>query len=336
VVFLQNKKCEYLGSRVEEVLKVGQVFPRIKKICVYGLGGVGGYFGGKMAETINNKFKEYEIYFIARGEHLRVIKREGIKVETPERVITGVPTMATDEVKEINSPDLFLLCVKSYDLAAAVSAIKPMVTGATLIMPLCNGVDIYERIRAGLNNGFVLPACVYLGTHIEKPGMINQNGGSGVILSGPDPRYPRFSGETVKIFFQEMGVSFQWNSDPYPAIWEKYIFIAAFGLVSASSGKTLGEIMDNTDLINKVKTIMQEIVEIARKKSVTLPEDIVERSLKKAFNFPYEAKTSYQRDVEISGKPNEGDLFGGTIIREGASLGIATAITQQAYKTLQK
>jgi 2-dehydropantoate 2-reductase len=313
-----------------------QVYPEIKKICVYGLGGVGGYFGGKMAEAIQARYKNYEIFFIARGQHLKVIQREGIRVETPERVITGVQTLATDDIKNIPDPDLFLVCVKSYDLDNVIAAIKPRVTDKTIILPLLNGVDIYERIRAGLNDGIVLPACVYLGTHIEKPGVINQNGGSGSILTGPDPRHPRYSGDALKTFFQQMGVSFQWNKDPYPAIWEKYIFIAAFGLVSASSRKSLGEIMDNIELKNTVKSIMLEIVEIAGNKSVKLPPDIIEQSLKKADNFPYEAKTSYQRDIEAKDKPNEGDLFGGTIIREGTSLGIRTPVTQQVYKTLRK
>ena len=103
----------------------------------------------------------------------------------------------------------------------------------TVIIPLLNGVDIVERIRAILDKGIVLPACLYLGTHIESPGVINQSGGNGIIIFGPDPKYPEYSGENVKAFFQKTGIKYEWYDDPLPKIWEKYMFIAAFGLVTA-------------------------------------------------------------------------------------------------------
>ena len=81
---------------------------------------------------------------------------------------------------------------------------------------------------------------------------------------------------------------------------------------------------------------MEEIYAISRMKSVDLPKDIIDKSMNKAYNFPYEARTSYQRDIESKGSFNEGDLYGGTIIREGRALGISTPITESVYRQIMK
>jgi 2-dehydropantoate 2-reductase len=309
----------------------------IKRVCIYGTGGVGGYYGGRVAEHFQkDKSHKRQVYFIARGEHLKRLQQDGISVITPERIIKSRPDKATDDFHEIPVPDLILLCVKSYDLKAATDAIKANTEETTVIIPLLNGVDIYERIRATLATGIVLPSCVYLGTHIKSPGIIEQSGGNGIILSGHDPRFPLYNADNIRAFFREINVGFEWNDNPYPQIWEKFIFIAAFGLVTAYSGKTLGEVLDDKDLSNTVSVIMQEIVSIAEKKAVKLPEDIIEKSLKKASNFPHDARTSFQRDVESRPRQNEGDLYGGTIVREGAMLGVPTPVTEKVYSRISQ
>jgi 2-dehydropantoate 2-reductase len=257
-------------------------------------------------------------------------------VKTPERTISAKPYLATSDIGEIPSPDLILLCVKSYDLNQAVASIKTVINNYSVIIPLLNGVDISERIRTILDRSIVLPACLYLGTHIESPGVINQNGGSGVIIFGPDRKIPEYSGENVKIFFEETGIKFEWHNDPLSPIWEKYIFIAAFGIVSAFTGNTLGAIMEIDEHRNMVRGIMEEIYAISRMKSIDLPKDIIDKSMNKAYNFPYEARTSYQRDIESKGSFNEGDLYGGTIIREGRALGISTPITESVYRQIME
>ena len=311
-------------------------FPDIKRVCIYGTGGVGGYFGGKIAEVFNNnpQFKGYEIYFIARGEHLRAIKQNGLAVKTPDRTISGRPTLATNDISEIPSPDLILLCVKGYDLNQAVTAIKTIPNENNVIIPLLNGVDIVERIRSILDTVIVLPACLYLGTHIESPGVINQSGGNGIIILGPDRKNPEYSGDSVKNFFQQTGIKYEWYDDPLPKIWEKYLFIAAFGMVTAFARESLGTVMKNDEYRNMVRGILEEIYAISRKKGINLPADIIEKSMNKTYNFPAEARTSYQRDLESGSRFNEGDLYGGTIIREGEALGVPTPVTKMVYQKI--
>jgi 2-dehydropantoate 2-reductase len=257
-------------------------------------------------------------------------------VITPDQTIVGRPALATNNINVIPNPDLFLICVKSYDLEDVIKSIIPKVNNTAVVMPLLNGVDIYDRTRASLDNGIVFPSCVFVGTHIERPGVIKQNGGDGIILFGKDPRFPQFIPENIMNFFKNTGVNYKWNEDPFPAIWEKYIFIASFGLITVYSNKTLGEIMEDEESTELVRGIMTEIRSIAEKKEIRLPENIIDTSINKANNFPYETKTSYQRDVESKGNVNEGDLYGGTIVRMGELLGIQTPITKQIYSQIQE
>jgi 2-dehydropantoate 2-reductase len=310
---------------------------RLDSIWVYGVGGVGGYFGGKIVlANLRLGPSSKKVFFVARGRHLEEIQKRGLTLNTSDqRGMICKPERATENADELPAPDLCLICVKSYDLDDVVRKLAEKIKDETVVIPLLNGVDIYERIRSILRRGVVLPACVYVGTHIEEPGVVTQKGGDGIILCGGDPQAPQLDYNALIEFFHEAGISFEWRDDPYKAIWEKYIFIASFSLVTALFRKTLGEVFRDQSLRELVRGIMREVVALARKKGINLPEEVVDSSLAKAGNFPSETKTSFQRDVETKGSRNEADLFGGTIIRTGKTLGIETPITLSVYGRLQ-
>ncbi|GAB4114605.1 MAG: 2-dehydropantoate 2-reductase [Candidatus Caldatribacteriota bacterium] len=288
----------------------------IKNVCIYGLGGVGGYLGGRIAYKINKEnFVDKQVFFISRGEHLKKIQQKGLKVITDQEEFTVFPNIATDNINQIPMPDIYWLCVKAYSLVEAITSIAKKVSSTTIIIPLLNGVDIYERIRSILNKAIVLPATIYISSSIEKPGQIRQVGPEGHIVLGKDPRYPELEYENVIDFLRQFKISFTWHNNPYPAIWGKYIFISAFSLVTAYSGKTIGGVLEDEELRKMTQSIMQEVVNLAEKKGINLEPDIVEKNIQKAIKFPYHTRTSFQRDLEKGKNQNEGDIFGGTLIR---------------------
>jgi len=291
-------------------------------IAVIGIGGVGGYYGGKLTQLLKDD-GQVKIYFIARNQHLNEIKRNGLRLDTDEGQIICLPTLATDIISELPQIDFCLLCIKSYDLADALIQLKPKITNKTTILPLLNGVDIYERIRAIIQNGIVFPACVYIGTHIEKPGKVIQRGGAGKIFLGKDPNNDCMD-PAVFDLLQKSKIKYNWTDNPYTEIWTKYIFIASYGMVTAYSNKTVGEVMQSEMLSGYVKNIMSEIYQIALAKQVLLPQTTIDDSYERGKRFPFDAKTSFQRDYENKDKPDERDIFGGTIIRLGKQLGIKT------------
>jgi len=309
----------------------------IRRVCVCGVGGVGGYFGGSIARAFSrDPAPKREAFFIARGAHLEQIRRHGLILNTSrEQGIVCTPALATDDLADVRPPDLCLICVKSYDLDELVVVLRERIARDTIVIPLLNGVDVCERIRRNLPSGILLPACVYVGTHVERPGVVAQKGADGVIVCGPDPDRTDFDPAPLVRLFDEVGVSFQWQEDVRCAIWTKYVFIAAFGLVTAHTGQSIGGVLVDHHAVQTAREIMSEIVAIARAKSIALPASVVEDAVAKAAAFPPETRTSYQRDIETRGDRNEGDLFGETLLRLGESLGIPTPVTRTIHTEIE-
>ena len=301
-------------------------------IAVIGVGGVGGYFGGKLTQLLTGQ-NELNVYFVDRNSHLSEIQKNGLILDTDEGQLVCKPTLATDDISRLPNIDLYFICVKSYDLQNALIPLKNRINDKTIIIPLLNGVDVYERIRSVIHNGAIFPSCVYVGTHIEKPGKVVQKGGTCTIHFGKDPENEYINPAVFEIF-KNANIKYDWTENPYTEISSKFIFIASFGMVTACYDKTLGEVIQSEELSRYVKEIMAEICEIAVKKDIHLHSSILDELFEKAKKFPFQTKTSFQRDYEIKNKPDERDLFGGTIIRLGNEYGIATNTTQMIYKAL--
>jgi 2-dehydropantoate 2-reductase len=307
----------------------------IKNVCVYGIGGVGGYFGGRIAHEISKGNRTTQVYFIGRGEHLKAVQQHGLNLITDKEEFICFPNIATDNIRHIPTPDLYLLCVKGYDLDNAVASISKNISADTIILPLLNGVDIYERIRTNLQKAIVSPACVYVSSSIEKPGTIRQKGAEGHIIFGKDQKHLGYNYEHLIKFFNEMGISSSWYDNSYPAIWEKYIFITAFSLMTAYSGKTIGAVLADDRLKNMTENIMKEVVLVGKTKNIDFKQDVVEKTIQKSQNFPYETKTSFQRDYEKGNTKNEGDIFGGTLIRLAKEYNISIPTITDVYGELR-
>jgi 2-dehydropantoate 2-reductase len=311
---------------------------RIENICIYGVGGIGGVFGGKIAKTIEEKSDSgYQVYFIARGAHLAMIKSEGLLLNIPG--YSGLickPALAAQDFTEIPAPDLIFLCVKGYDLDDALDSIAKNVKEDTVIIPLLNGVDIYERIRKKFKGCVVLPSCVYIGAHLEGLGQVTQDSDYARIVSGRDPGNRDYDLEELKAFLEEMGINCSFKDDASDSIWEKYLFIASFALVTAWSEKSIREVCENHELKAMAEAVISEIMAIAGKIGVKLPKDAAEKTMDIAKGMGNHVKTSYQRDVEIGKQKNEGELFGGTIIRMGKETGVETDTAARLYSDIQK
>ncbi len=306
-------------------------------VCVMGVGGVGGYFGGKLAYTFSsNSNSSVDIFFVARGKHLGAIKEKGLLVKSPEfETITCKPTLATERISDLPQMDFVLITVKGYDLMEAATSIKDHVKENAIILAPLNGADIQERLRTKVTTGIIFPSCVYISSYIEKPGVI-YTGKPGKIIFGTDPTFPDYTPHELFRLFQESSIGYEWKENANPAIWEKYIFIASFSLISAYYNRTLGEIMEEPSLKKEVTGIMNEIYSIALKRKIQLPDGIVDLSLKKATMFPPDTQTSLQRDINQKKGKSELELFGGTILYLGKEMGIPTPTTRKICHELEK
>jgi len=309
---------------------------QVNNIVVIGIGGVGGYFGGKIAYNIENiKNKEYQVHFITRGNHLKAIKEKGLILSSlNQSKLICRPQNVVENINEISQVDIIILAVKSYDLDSVLDQIQFKIKKNTIILPLLNGIDIYERIRKRIKSGIVLPSCVYISSHIEKPGEIIHNAGKELIIMGPDLKHKEFYPSALLDAFKLFEISFKWTRNVDLAIWEKYIFIASYAMVTALYDKTLGEVFNDYDLKEKIRQIMLEIFNIGITKGISFDEFTVEKAINKADGLPPGTRTSYQLDIAKKGAKNESNIYAGTILRMSKETGIDTPVTKNIYEEL--
>ena len=310
----------------------------MRDIAVIGVGGVGGFFGAPIAHNAGGDGAgPAQVFFVARGPHLNAIRTNGLTLTTTDGRLTACrPCLATDHIEELPPLDLCLVCVKCFDLDTVLLRLRPCLHEESLVLPLLNGAAIYERVRRRISTGTVFPACVYVSTKIAAPGVVEQIGGQGAFLFGPDPQRPDTDLGPLCAFLEQTGVKALWAEDPYPAIWQKYIFVAAFGLVTAHLNKTLGEVMADDDARALLHRVTSEIVAVAQALDVALPDGIIDDALALAYEYPFDQTTSYHRDVAEGRNENEGDLFGGTILRHADALGIPVPATRSVYEAIER
>ena len=291
----------------------GGISNMIQNIGIIGVGGVGGYFGGKLCRSRENRQK---VFFLARGPHLDALRKDGLTVKTvSEGTFTCRPALATDGLAELPELDFCLVTVKGFDLEGVTRHLAERVSDTTVILPLLNGIDIDARIRTLLPETTILPGCAYISARIEAPGIVTQTGGPCKIILGDDPRRPKTPKDEIQRLFDAAGINYEWVKDPLVKIWEKFLFIAPFSLVTACFDKTIGEVITSSELGGTVQAIMEEIVRLADAMGISLPEGAVGTAFEKARNFPPDTRTSFQGDFAKPDKNDEREIFGGSILR---------------------
>jgi 2-dehydropantoate 2-reductase len=303
------------------------------KIAVVGLGGVGGYFGGKVALKYAGS-PEHKVAFIARGAHLAAIRKAGLLLKTVEAEFRVLPDLATDDPATVGPCDLVLICVKEYALEEAAAQIPPLLHAETVVIPLLNGVDIAERLRTILPRGVVLCGCVYISTFIEAPGIVHQAGGTCQLFFGPDDGKAK-PFRPLESLLKEAGIKAELTDQIGVHLWTKYLFVSPMAGVTSLMAKPFGVVMADEKGGTMVRGLMEEIRRLAQAKGIALPGDCVETALVTISRFPYETKSSLQLDYE-KGARTEMELFIGYAVRAGRALGIPVPLHEELYTALHK
>lgn len=306
-----------------------------KQITIVGLGGVGGYFGFKINQ-FNEKDNEFSVSFVARNETYTIVKENGLTLLSPEHTesITK-PTAVYQTISEINNPDLILICVKEYDLENVCKQLQHVITENTILFPLMNGADIYDRIRKIIPNNTILPSCVYVASHIKAKGVVEHKGKAGKIIIGKDPNHPSENVDWIINLLQNSKIDFEFKDNSFVDIWTKFIFIASFGLVTAKHNSSIGTVCTDEIQKQEATNIMLELKSIADKKGIILDDNIIQNTFDKAITFPFNTPTSLQLDINSKKENNELELFAGAIINYGKEVNIETPFTEKIYSELK-
>lgn len=307
----------------------------INTIWIIGVGGVAGYFGGRIARALEQKNDARRAYFVARGQHLQEIMENGLILQCNDDTLICNPAGASADMSSLPGPDLCLLCVKSYDLEVSLKELNRYIGHDTVVVPLLNGLDIYERSRKCLDQGIVLPACVYITSFIERPGKVVQNGPNKHVKLGPSPHHPGFNPGELLAFTEEMGLGFEWVNEPFVAIWQKYLLVGSFALVTAAYGLSFGEVIDSPEGKRDVREVMKEIIELGKKQGVNLDTALIDKVIGTISGAPYDARSSFQRDLEQGRQKAEEDIFGTAIIGMGKELLIPTPAAERMVRQIK-
>lgn len=295
---------------------------------VIGVGGVGGYFGGKIAHSGQNAT------FIARGEHLKKMQQDGLLVKSIEGDFKLPQVTATSTIEEVPKADVILLCTKSWQVTEAANQIKPLLKEDTIIIPLQNGADNADKVAGVVPAKHVLGGMCKIYSKIEGPGVIHHFGHPPEVVFGELDNTKTDRLLKVKAVFDKACFNNVISSNIQADIWSKFMFIATVSGLGALTRVTIGEMYNNEGVQRLLKESASEIYQIAKAKGVQLPEDIVEKTLFFIGKQPYDSTASTQRDI-MEGRPSELENFNGYIVAEGKRLGIPTPVNEFVYSCLQ-
>ena len=296
-------------------------------VAILGLGGVGGYLGGKLALAK----KDEKIVFISRGEQLKRIQQDGLKLIDEDKEYIAKPDIVTDDPKKLGVFDLVLVCVKSYDLKDALMLIKENVSTNTVLLPLLNGVEHDKEIKTFFPSAKVLNGCIYILSNIKDIGVVKKYGGVFNLIYGSS-EYDLEQFKWIKELFDRAGLKNKLTPDIELETWKKYLLIAAYASMTSYYQKPLGYIAQ--EKIDELEKVLYEIKSVANKKGIDIDNQMIKKILERIPTLPYESKTSMQLDYE-KGKKTEVEALCGYIVKEAEKLGIDTPLMKMYYKSLK-
>lgn len=295
-------------------------------IVVIGAGGIGGYFGGRIAKA------GHDVTFVARGKHLEAIKTNGLQVKSTKEGFTVYPK-ATDNLNDINNPDLIILGVKSWQVDEVAELIKPIVTDKTMVLPLQNGADNVDNLLKQLDKNNVLAGLCKIVSKVEAPGIINHFAFEPEIIFGEIDNSQTHRIKKVKEVFDTAGFKNKIADDIHKSIWRKFLFITMVSGIASLTRVVFGEMLKDKNIEKIIVNTANEIKSIANTKGIKISDDDINLAMNMYKNSEYDTTASMQRDI-MQGKPSELENFNGYIVNQGKLLGIPTPINAFIYECL--
>lgn len=297
-------------------------------IAVFGTGGVGGYFGGRLAEA------GHQVTFIARGAHLEAIRTSGLRVESVAGDFTIAPANATDDPATVDPVDAVLLGVKAWQIEEAAEAIRPLVGKETCVVPLQNGVEATDILSRVLGSQCVVGGLCAIVSMVSAPGCIRHAGVDPVVRFGElDNRRSTRITQLLEAFESAGGLKADIPDDITAAIWKKFVFISSWSSVASVSRVPVGILRTTWESRQLLEQVLDEVLAVGRARGVDLPDGVRRDTLAFVDSLAPESTASMQRDV-MAGRPSELESQTGAIVRLGTAAGVAVPATEVLYRAL--
>lgn len=294
-----------------------------------GSGGVGGYFGGRMAAAGS------DVTFIARGRHLEAIQQYGLKIDSRDRGDALIcPASATDDPAAVGPVDYVIVGVKLWDTAAVGEAILPMLGPETTVLSLQNGIECDEILAKKVGGERLIGGVAFIASSIGEPGVIKHIGTmQRVVIGEPGGGVSPRVGALHEAMLAG-GITVEVSEDIDRTIWEKFVFLVGLSATTTLMRTTIGPIREDPDRRELLHNVFRETVAVAHAKGIDLPPDFADTRLDFTDGLPTDMTSSMHHDLE-AGNPLELAWLSGAVVRLGRQFGIPTPVNQAVFAALK-
>ena len=293
------------------------------KIAIIGAGGVGGYFGARLAAA------GQDVSFVARGKHLEALQSQGLVVRSPGGDLE-LPVRATANPAELGAVDYVLVSVKTWQLPEVITTMAPLVGASTAIVTVQNGVEAPDQVAEVYGRAAVLPGAAEVIAYVDGPGIIRHLGNGKLSFAEWDNQ-PSSRTDQLREAFVDAGLQAAVPDDIWAALWTKFLSVVPSGGLGAASGVGYGVLRSRPGTRRLLTEATTEIRDVALARGIALAEDVVPRTLAWIDQLPADGTTSLQRDL-IAGRPSELDAWTGAVVRLGADAGVPTPVNTFLYE----
>jgi len=297
------------------------------RIAVFGVGGVGGYFGGRLAQAGE------DVVFIARGAHLQALQTRGLRVESVLGDFVVQPVQATDDPTHVGVVDAVLVGVKAWQVSEVAEAMRPLVGPMTCVVPLQNGVEAPGQLAAVLGASHVVGGLCGLASFVVAPGHIRHAAAAPFVKFGELDNRPSARLDHLRHAFVRAGVTIEIPSDIQRELWMKFLFITPCSGLGALTRSPIGIWRSVPETRQMSEQAMHEVLAVAQARGIALPADALKTILAQVDSVSPEVTVSMQRDM-MAGRPSELDAQIGAVVRLGQEVRMTTPLHAFIYGSL--
>lgn len=297
------------------------------RFVIVGAGGIGAYFGGELARA------GHEVTVYARGAHLDAMRAHGLTVRTPEGAFVA-RVGATNDPNELPTADVVIVAVKSYSLRDVTPVVRLVAERGADVVPLLNGVTAAdELIAGGVPASRVLGGLARVSVVRTEPGVVERRSGFHSIVVGELRGGLSERATKIADALRSAGVDARASATMGVELWQKYVFITAMAAVCGLARTSIGPVRDAPGGRRLIERAVTEVVDVARARGISLPDDEVPRTAAFIDTLPAAMTPSFLLDLE-SGGPTELDTLSGAVSRLAAEAGIDTPVHDTATAAL--
>jgi 2-dehydropantoate 2-reductase len=298
------------------------------KIAIVGSGGVGGYFGARLAAS------GQDVTFIARGAHLQAMQKKGLKVISALGDLHLPEVKATSDTRVVGPVDVVMIAVKLWATEEAAASAKPLIGPNTAAVSFQNGVVAVDTLLPVLGKEHVMGGVANIAALIEEPGVIRHNGNMANLFFGELDGKPSPRAQALHVACKIANVQAELSSDINKAIWEKFVRLVTLSALTSLTRMPIGPIRSDPDTRALMEQVMQEVVAIGKSKGVKFDADLIADQMAKVDGYPATMIASMCGDLR-RGNRLELPWLSGMVAKFGKELGIPTPANQFVYAALK-